>query len=61
MIDCKPRFTVISANDNFDELTSILTSEGCILGLSDAGAHCDQMCDANMQTDFLATGYETGS
>jgi N-acyl-D-amino-acid deacylase len=48
------RFTVISANDNFDELTSILTADGCILGLSDAGAHCDQMCDANMQTDFLA-------
>ena len=48
------RFTVISANDNFEELTSILTADGCILGLSDAGAHCDQMCDANMQTDFLA-------
>jgi N-acyl-D-amino-acid deacylase len=53
--DLQTRFTVISANDNIEELASILTSEGCILGLSDAGAHCDQMCDANMQTDFLAT------
>jgi N-acyl-D-amino-acid deacylase len=52
--DLQTRFTVISANDNFEELASILTSDGCILGLSDAGAHCDQMCDANMQTDFLA-------
>jgi N-acyl-D-amino-acid deacylase len=52
--DLVTRFTVISANDNFEELASILTAEGCILGLSDAGAHCDQMCDANMQTDFLA-------
>jgi N-acyl-D-amino-acid deacylase len=52
--DLQTRFTVISANDNLEELASILTSDGCILGLSDAGAHCDQMCDANMQTDFLA-------
>jgi N-acyl-D-aspartate/D-glutamate deacylase len=52
--DLETRFTVTSANDDFDELREILRADGAILGLSDAGAHCDQMCDANMLTDFLA-------
>jgi N-acyl-D-aspartate/D-glutamate deacylase len=52
--DLQSRFTVIIANDDPDELTQILRTPGCVLGLSDAGAHCDQTCDANMLTTFLA-------
>ena len=35
-------------------MSQLLTTEGCILGLSDAGAHIGQICDAVMPTDFLA-------
>jgi N-acyl-D-amino-acid deacylase len=52
--DLQTRFTVIIANDDADELSQILRTPGCVLGLSDAGAHCDQTCDANMLTNFLA-------
>ena len=34
--------------------SELLTGEGCILGLSDAGAHVSQICDAVLPTDFLA-------
>ena len=52
--DLQTRFTVIIANDDHEELSQILRTPGCVLGLSDAGAHCDQTCDANMLTTFLA-------
>jgi N-acyl-D-aspartate/D-glutamate deacylase len=52
--DLQTRFTVTSANDDVEALKAILRAPGSVLGLSDAGAHCDQMCDANMLTDFLA-------
>ena len=42
------------ANDEIAGVTSLLQAEGCILGLSDAGAHVNQMCDAIQPTDFLA-------
>jgi N-acyl-D-aspartate/D-glutamate deacylase len=42
------------ANDEVDGVTSLLQASGCILGLSDAGAHVNQMCDAVQPTDFLA-------
>ncbi|NUU26008.1 MAG: amidohydrolase family protein [Streptomycetaceae bacterium] len=48
------RFTVTFANDDTDGVTTLLQSEGCIMGLSDAGAHVGQICDAVMPTDFLA-------
>ena len=35
-------------------MTRLLNGEGCILGLSDAGAHVSQICDAVLPTDFLA-------
>jgi len=35
-------------------LERILTTPGCIIGLSDAGAHLAQMCDAPLPVDFLA-------
>jgi N-acyl-D-aspartate/D-glutamate deacylase len=48
------RFEVTFANDDEEGVALLLTSEGCILGLSDAGAHVSQICDAVMPTDFLA-------
>jgi N-acyl-D-amino-acid deacylase len=48
------RFTVTFANDEEDGVTLLLRSEGCIMGLSDAGAHVGAICDAVMPTDFLA-------
>jgi len=48
------RFTVTFANDDKNGVTELIRSEGCIMGLSDAGAHVSQICDAVMPTDFLA-------
>jgi N-acyl-D-amino-acid deacylase len=53
--DLSTRFRVTFANDNEEQLARILSTDGCVIGLSDAGAHVDQMCDANMPTEFLAT------
>jgi N-acyl-D-amino-acid deacylase len=50
----KTRFSVTFANDEEDGVTLLMRSEGCIMGLSDAGAHVGQICDAVMPTDFLA-------
>jgi N-acyl-D-amino-acid deacylase len=43
----------IVANDDPDGVAEILLDEGCTLGLSDAGAHVSQLCDAPQATDFL--------
>jgi len=48
------RFEIVFANNDVDGVGKLLASEGCILGLSDAGAHIGQICDAVMPTDFLA-------
>jgi N-acyl-D-aspartate/D-glutamate deacylase len=40
-------------NDDTDEVAKLLTEEHCTLGLSDAGAHVGQLCDAPQPTDFL--------
>ncbi|GMU78820.1 MAG: amidohydrolase [Acidimicrobiia bacterium] len=48
------RFSVTFANDDPDGVRALLTTEGCVLGLSDAGAHVSQVCDAALPTDFLA-------
>jgi N-acyl-D-amino-acid deacylase len=50
----RTRFEVSWANDEVDGVTRLLQGEGCIIGLSDAGAHVSQMCDAVLPTDFLA-------
>ena len=52
--DLKTRFNVTFANDEEEGVSLLMTSEGCIMGLSDAGAHVGQICDAVMPTDFLA-------
>jgi N-acyl-D-aspartate/D-glutamate deacylase len=48
------RFTVTFANDEEDGVALLIQSEGCIMGLSDAGAHVGAICDAVMPTDFLS-------
>lgn len=52
--DLGTRFTVTFTNDDPVAVSSLLTTDGCVLGLSDAGAHSGQLCDAAMPTDFLA-------
>jgi N-acyl-D-aspartate/D-glutamate deacylase len=49
------RFSVTFANDEEDGVALLMRGEGCIMGLSDAGAHIGQICDAVMPTDFLAS------
>jgi N-acyl-D-amino-acid deacylase len=43
----------VAANDDEDEVAKLLVAEHCTLGLSDAGAHVGQLCDAPQATDFL--------
>ncbi len=49
------RFQIIFANDDTEGVAELLQADGCILGLSDAGAHVSQICDAVMPTDFLSS------
>jgi N-acyl-D-aspartate/D-glutamate deacylase len=52
--DLDVRYRVTFANDDVDVVTDLLTTDGCVIGLSDAGAHVSQICDAVLPTDFLA-------
>ena len=47
------RISCIIANDDPDGVAMLLRQDGCTLGLSDAGAHVGQLCDAPQATDFL--------
>ncbi|UGQ13740.1 amidohydrolase family protein [Yinghuangia sp. ASG 101] len=47
------RVRCVVANDDTEALRGILTEDNCTLGLSDAGAHVGQLCDAPQATDFL--------
>ncbi len=47
------RVRAVLANDDEDAIATLLTEEGCTLGLSDAGAHVTQLCDAPLATDLL--------
>jgi N-acyl-D-aspartate/D-glutamate deacylase len=49
------RFRAYIANDDADAVGRLLTTNSVALGLSDAGAHVDQLCDAPLFTDLLAT------
>jgi len=51
--DLRPRFRQTLGNDDVEGVAWLLTREGCVLGLSDAGAHVGQLCDAPMPTDLL--------
>lgn len=43
----------IALNDDTDEVGALLAEPHCALGLSDAGAHVGQLCDAPQATDIL--------
>lgn len=49
------RVKAVLANDDQDGIEVLLQAEGCTLGLSDAGAHVGQLCDAPLATDLLGT------
>ncbi|MEY3342289.1 MAG: hypothetical protein RLZZ269_2200 [Actinomycetota bacterium] len=47
------RVKALLANDDVDGIAVLLNSDHCTLGLSDAGAHVGQLCDAVLSTDLL--------
>lgn len=47
------RFHVPMTNDNEEQIALLLNHEGLLLGLSDAGAHTSQLCDADFATYLL--------
>jgi N-acyl-D-aspartate/D-glutamate deacylase len=49
------RVKALLANDDPDGVAMLLKTAGCTLGLSDAGAHIGQLCDAVLPTDLLGT------
>jgi len=51
--DLKTRFRAYIANDDVEAVRHLLTHEQVVLGLSDAGAHVAQLCDAPLYTDLL--------
>jgi N-acyl-D-aspartate/D-glutamate deacylase len=48
------RFRMAAANTDEQALAELLTHPAAMLGLSDAGAHASQLCDANFATHLLA-------
>jgi N-acyl-D-aspartate/D-glutamate deacylase len=48
------RVACLLANDDPNEVAKVLTAKHVALGLSDAGAHVGQLCDAPQATDYLA-------
>ncbi len=53
--DLTTRFRAYIANDDVGEVGRLLTEDHVVLGLTDAGAHVDQLCDAPSPTDLLGT------
>ncbi|WP_419919021.1 N-acyl-D-amino-acid deacylase family protein [Candidatus Poriferisocius sp.] len=51
--DLTTRISCVIANDDPEGVALLLQQDGCTLGLSDAGAHVGQLCDAPQATDFL--------
>jgi N-acyl-D-aspartate/D-glutamate deacylase len=47
------RIGCMLANDDPDEVAKVLVRDHITLGLSDAGAHVSQLCDAPQATDYL--------
>ncbi|MCB1017365.1 MAG: amidohydrolase family protein, partial [Acidimicrobiales bacterium] len=47
------RFRVVLDNDGDDEVGDLLADKRTLLGLSDAGAHASQLCDACYSTHLL--------
>ena len=53
--DLTTRFRAYIANDDVADVGRLLVHDHVALGLSDAGAHIDQLCDAPLPTDLLGT------
>jgi N-acyl-D-aspartate/D-glutamate deacylase len=51
--DLVTRFRIYIANDDIESVSHLLNHERVALGLSDAGAHVSQLCDAPLPTDLL--------
>ena len=51
--DLQTRFRIVLANDDDEELSGLLNDGRTVLGLSDAGAHASQLCDACFSTHLL--------
>ncbi len=51
--DLDVRVRCIVSNDDPEAVAGLLREDHCTLGLSDAGAHVGQLCDAAQATDFL--------
>jgi N-acyl-D-aspartate/D-glutamate deacylase len=51
--DLGARFRFAIMNVDEDEVAELLQHEGTVLGLSDAGAHASQLCDACFSTHLL--------
>jgi len=51
--DLTTRFRSILANNDEEMIAKLLVQEGMLIGLSDAGAHVSQLCDACLPTDLL--------
>ena len=51
--DFQTRFRDTIANDDETVIADLLQQDGLVLGLSDAGAHVGQLCDACLPTDLL--------
>jgi N-acyl-D-amino-acid deacylase len=47
------RFRIVMDNDGDDEIGELLADKRTLLGLSDAGAHASQLCDACYSTHLL--------
>jgi N-acyl-D-aspartate/D-glutamate deacylase len=51
--DLTTRFRTVLANNDEATIEQLMQSEGMLIGLSDAGAHVSQLCDACLPTDLL--------
>jgi N-acyl-D-aspartate/D-glutamate deacylase len=51
--DLATRFRVVMDNDGDEEIGDLLADKRTLLGLSDAGAHASQLCDACYSTHLL--------
>jgi N-acyl-D-amino-acid deacylase len=51
--ELRTRLRVVMLNDDEDEVGALLADDQTILGLSDAGAHASQLCDACFSTHLL--------
>jgi N-acyl-D-aspartate/D-glutamate deacylase len=51
--DLATRFRIVMINDDESQVGRLLQNRSMLLGLSDAGAHTSQLCDANFATYLL--------